>query len=39
VEKVAEMLQVDPKELAACFIQEATVTRGIVISSQGSYSS
>ena len=30
VELVAELLQVDSKELAACFIQEATVTRGIL---------
>ena len=28
VEMIAELLQVDPKELAACLIQEATVTRG-----------
>ena len=26
---MAELLQVDSRELAACFIQEATVTRGI----------
>ena len=25
---MAELLQVDPKELAACLVQEATVTRG-----------
>ena len=28
VELVAELLQVDSKELTACFVQEATVTRG-----------